>query len=145
MYLGHLKEHDDTSQIQLNNYNCITQRKTCSNKAGLIIKKKFIKYKYKKVNFLKKHKHWEAQLKNDTGSDISKAIIIGNMYWSPKDLNANHRQSIYELTIIEKDLFCDCLATLAAYSFFQKKSLPTRFTHLNGTLIDNFFGKLTEH
>ena len=65
-----LKEHDDISQIKLNNYNCITHGKTCSNKAGLII---YLhkKLKYKKVE---KHENWEAQLINVTGSDLSKSI-----------------------------------------------------------------------
>ena len=47
------------------------------------------------------------------------------------------------LKINEKDIFCEFLKSLISHSSFPKITFPTRFSRTSGTLIDNFFRKLT--
>ena len=48
------------------------------------------------------------------------------------------------LKILEKEAFSDCFDTVILHSFYPQITLPTRFATNNGTLIDNFFGKLSK-
>ena len=47
------------------------------------------------------------------------------------------------LKINEKYIFCEFLKSLIGHSYFPKITFPTRFSRTSGTLIDNFFCKLT--
>ena len=46
--------------------------------------------------------------------------------------------------ILEKEAFSDFFDTVISHSFYPKITLPTRFSTHNGTLIDNFFCKLSK-
>ena len=95
-------------------------------------------------------------------------IILGNMYRPPRDINENYRQFIDEFTTVlakleishsdviiagdfkidllkihEKPIFGDYFDAITGHSFFQKITLPTRFSNMNGTLIDNFLYKIS--
>ena len=48
------------------------------------------------------------------------------------------------LKINEKEYCSEFYDTLTGFSFFPKITFPTRFSSLNGTLIDNLFCKISE-
>ena len=78
-----LSEHDDTSLIKLEGYNCITQGKTSSSRGGLLI------YLHEKYNYTCKHftnsfELWENQFIEISGEGVTKNIILGNIYRPPK-------------------------------------------------------------
>ncbi len=164
-----LAENDDTSQIQLEGYQCIPQGKSCSSKAGLIIYLSN-KFEYTSNLVLTKYKTWEGQvIQVRKGKHLSKPINIGNIYRPPKDILENYNEFINEfsqilntlesnntdviiagdfnidlLKINEKQVFGDYFDMLTSHSFYPKITLPTRLSNKHGTLIDNFFCKLTE-
>ncbi len=53
-------------------------------------------FKYTIKLTINKSKIWEAQFINVTGGGLSKHIILGNMYRSPRDINENHKTFIEE-------------------------------------------------
>ena len=95
---------------------------------------------------------------------------MGNIYRSPRDLNVNYKQFIDEFSLLllstfdqnnseviitgdfninllkinQKEIFSEFFYSLTEHSFFPKITLPTRFSNLNGPLIDNFFCKLRQ-
>ncbi len=71
-------------------------------------------------------------LKNLLESNKNDAIIAG-------DFNLDL------LKFNEKNVISDYFDMLTSNSFYPKITLPTRLTNNHGTLIDNFFCKLTEH
>ena len=154
--------------LQLEGFQCIKQGKTCSNKGGLVmyLSKTF---NYKVILSLNQFDNWEGQFIKVTGGGLSKDIIIGNIYRPPRDLNENYKQFVSEFTPIissfdrtnsdviiagdfninllkinEKEVFAEFFDTLISYSFYPHITLPTRLSKNNGTLIDNFFCKLTK-
>ena len=95
-------------------------------------------------------------------------IILGNIYRPPRDINENYRQFIDEFTTVlakleishsdfiiaghfnidllkihEKPIFGDYFDAITGHSFSPKITLPTRFSNMNGTLIDNFLYKIS--
>ena len=99
---------------------------------------------------------------------MSQKIILGNMYRPPRDINENYRQFIDEFTTVlaklershsvviitgdfnidllkihEKTIFGDYFDAITDHSFPPKITLPTRFSNMNGTLIDNFLYKIS--
>ena len=163
-----LSENDDMCHLQLEGYQCIKQGKTCSNKGGLVmyLSKTF---NYKVILSLNQYDNWEGQFIKVTGGGLSKDIIIGNIYRPPRDFNENYKQFVSEFTPIissfdrtnshviiagdfninllkinEKEVFAEFFYTLISYSFYPHIILPTRLSKNNGTLIDNFFCKLTK-
>ena len=46
------------------------------------------------------------------------------------------------LRLNERDVFAEFVDLLTSNSFYPKITLPTRFSHLNATLIDNVFSNL---
>ena len=93
-----LRELDDISQIQLEDYNCIAQGKSSSAKGGLIM---YIhtKYDYKLIK-VNQYENWEGQLIEITGGGITKPVIMGNIYRPPRDLNVNYKQFIDEFSLL---------------------------------------------
>ena len=87
-----LGENDDTSCIQLQNYECIYQEKSCSNKGGLII---YLhnKYKHHIHQSINKSTVWEGQFIEIYGDSLTKNVILGNIYRPPRDLIDNY--SVY--------------------------------------------------
>ncbi len=75
-----LPEHDDTSQIKLEGYQCNPQGKSSSSKVGLII---YLNNKFNYINkmTLIKCKTWEGQfIELKKGEYLTKPIVIGNKY-----------------------------------------------------------------
>ena len=112
---------------------------------------------------------WEGQFIEVMGENLTKNIIIGNIYRPPRNAINNYRTFIDELTPIlefynrrkceivlagdfninllkvnERDIFDEFLDTMVSNGFFPKITLPTRFSNRNGTLIDNFFCKISK-
>ena len=119
-------------------------------------------YKYKVLQVIK-NENWEGQFPEVTGGGLLKPVIIGNIYRPPRVLNFDYKKfndefasilshieviiagdfNIILLKINEKE-YCSEFYTLTGFSFFPKITFPTRFSSLNGTLIDNLFGKICE-
>ena len=164
-----LSEGDDTSQIQLEDYECIPQGKSCSSKGGLII--------YLHENFthepklrLIQYATWEGQvIQVEKGDTLTKPIVIGNIYRPPKEnlvyydefikefstILGKYESNSYEviftgdyninlLKINEKLKISEYFDMLMEHSFYPKITVPTRLTNTKGTLIDNFLCKLSE-
>ena len=161
-----LKDADDTSLIDLDDYTCISQGRSSSTKGGLAM---YVnnQFSFKIIKLSICNTNWEAQVIKLYGGGLNKEILIYNVYRPPTDLNADYRQFIDEfsnfidsigqkkeviitgdfninlLKIHERELFREFLDTLVAHSFIPKITFPTRFTQTTGTLIDNLFCKLT--
>ena len=94
---------------------------------------------------------------------------MGNIYRPPRDLNVNYKQFIDEFSLLlstfdqnnleviiagdfninllkinQKEIFSEFFYSLTRHSFFPKITLLTRFSNLNGTLIDNFICKISQ-
>ena len=157
-----VSDHDDTGHLQLYGYNNIGKGKSASGKGGLIIYLKDI-YNYKIISQPYNPDIWEGLFIEISGGGLSRNYIIGNIYRPPKDLIENYRSFINELKPIlsnlesqnrniisagdfninllrlnERDVFAEFVDLLTSKSFYPKITLPTRFSHLNATLIDNF-------
>ena len=163
-----LADGDDISQIQLDDYECIPQGKTCSIRGGLIIylHKNF---KYEEKMKLNTYDTWEGQfIKVKKSNTMTKDIMIGNIYRLPRELVENYQTFIDEFTpvitslnatkseifmtgdynidllkINEKPLFATYLDMFTNNSFYPKITYPTRFSNKHGTLIDNIFCRLS--
>jgi len=163
-----LSENDATNHLFLENYTLIPQGKSCSSKGGLVI---YLhnKFTYENKMCLNNFETWEEQVIGVTKGGLTKSIVIANIYRPPNNLNHKYRQFIQELTptlkalenmntesiitgdfnidllkINERNVFSEFFDSLTVNSFYPKITLPTRFSNDHGTLIDNFFCKLTE-
>ena len=160
-------DHDD-SQIQLDNYTCITKGKSISEHGGLAI---YINSEYSfKILDSAQTNSFENLFVQIEHSKFRKPLVIGNIYRPPQSLNSNistftedlsavlHtlNQSNVEcvlagdfnidlLKVSEKPLFNDYLTTVISEGFLPKITLPTRFSSRSATLIDNFLCKLSDH
>jgi hypothetical protein len=165
-----LTEGEDTFQIELDGYQCIPQGRSCTSKGGLIIYLNN-KFKYDEKMKLINYSKWEGQvIQINKGDCLKKPIIIGNIYRPPNELVDSYTEFINELSpiltnlessnsevILAGDFNIDLLKindkpkiseyfdTMTNHSFFPKITLPTRLSIKHGTLIDNFFCKLSEH
>ena len=111
---------------------------------------------------------WDGQFVKISGILHNKSITLGNIYRPPNDIKENYKTFYEELTqtlatlnksrlevIIAGDINIDLLKintnlyandffhTLVAQSLIPKITLPTRFSELRCTLIDNFICKLS--
>ena len=160
-------DHDE-SQIQLDNYTCITKGKSISEHGGLAI---YINSEYNfKILDSAQTNSYENLFIQIEHSKFRKPLIIGNIYRPPQSLNSNIstftedlsatlrtlNQSNVEcvlagdfnidlLKVSEKPLFNDYLTTIISEGFLPKITLPTRFSSRSATLIDNFLCKLSDH
>ena len=152
--------------IQLPGYECIIQGKSSSDRGGLItyVDKKF---KYEVSLNLNMYEHWEGQIIYLKGGGLPKPIIIGNIYRPPRMLRDQIKQFINEFTslilsldklnrsiniagdynlnllkINENGMCSEFFDLLTSHSLFPQITLPTRFSHTSGTLIDNVFCKV---
>ena len=102
------------------------------------------------------------------GGNLSKNIIIGNIYQPPRNLIADF-QTFYEelkpilekygknkkditllgdfnidlLKMYSRDIFSEFFDIMISSRFYSKITLPTRFSNKSASLIDNIFCKLT--
>ena len=163
-----LDDTQDTSLIQLDNYTCITQSKSSSSKGGLLI---YLNnnYRYKTITTPNHSTDWENQIIKITGGILhNKSLMLGNIYRPPNDLNYKYEQFTNEFSELQSSLeninsdivlagdfnldllkinartsFSNFLDTVISHSFYPQITLPTRLSERNGTLIDNFYCKLS--
>ena len=161
-----LADDSDTSLLQLDGYHLISKGKTCSSHGGLLI---YLKnnLKFEIIDIINDCNIWEEQfIRILFNKPLVKNVILGNIYRPPRDLNEVYQQFIDEFTAIfgmsgntncdviiagdynidllkihEKAIFSDYFDAITSLGFFPKITLPTRFSDLNGTLIDNFICK----
>ena len=104
------------------------------------------------------------------GGCLSKTITIGNIYRPPKTTNDSLNVFIEELSctlsslennnnqlilagdfninllkLNDNEIYINFFDTSVSHSLYPHITLPTRFTRTNGTLIDNFFCKLSKY
>ncbi len=92
----------------MEHYSCIAQGKSSTPKCGLII---YLKNKYKYVDKMKltKYRPWEKQIiKVNKDDNLSKPVIIGNIYRPSNDLLDSYTEFISEFTPILNNLECIC-------------------------------------
>jgi exonuclease III len=132
----------------------------------MYVNKKFVA---ETIMTLNTYDTWEGQVIRITKGGLRRPIIIANIYRPPKDVHEKYRQFIQEFTPIlktlenmnseaiitgelnidllkinEREVFSDFFDTLTENSFYPKITFPTRFSNKHGTLLDNFFCKLTD-
>ena len=156
------------SHIQIEGYTFISNQSIVGRKGGLIT---FLnnKYNYKTLSHQNLSTIWEGQFLEINGFELNKKLLLGNIYRPPRNSQENYNifmndmKSIltsYErlnfdfifagdfnmnlLEVNDKDAITEFFDLITSFSFFPKITLPTRFTNNNGTLIDNFFCKLTQ-
>ena len=95
-----ISETDDISLLQLKGYNCISQGKYCSSRGGLLI---YIKecFAYTVVSGYKKFDDWESQIIEITGSNLSKKLVLGNIYRPPRGNINDYSTFIEEFTELQ--------------------------------------------
>ena len=162
-----IKHNDDITQIQSGNYTSIVQGALSNTRGGLPM---YIHetHTYKVLDNHFKFDTWEYQTVKITGGGTNKDIIIINIYRPPNDIQQHYKTFIDEfakllscfdksnseiiitgdlnidlLKINQRPIFSEFYDILTANSYLPKITLPTRFTETSGTLIDNFFCKLT--
>ena len=163
-----LDDTQDTSLIQLDNYTCITQSKSSSSKGGLLI---YLNnnYRYKTITTPYHSTDLENQIIKIMGGILhNKSLMLGNIYRPPNDLNYKYEQFTNEFRELQSSLenihsdivlagdfnldllkinartsFSNFLDTVISHSFYPQITLPTRLSERNGTLIDNFYCKLS--
>ena len=124
-------------------------------------------YRYKNILTNVKSDIWEGQFISVINEKTNK-VIIGNAYRPPRDICENYQQFNKEFTEIllrlkktkgeiaivddynidllkieHKPIIKDYLDSIMTQGFFPKITLPTRFSDLNCTLIDNVLCRLS--
>ena len=104
------------------------------------------------------------------GGCLSKTITIGNIYRPPRTTNDSLNVFIEELSytlstlennntqlilagdfninllkLNDNEIYSNFFDTLVSHGLYPQITFPTRFTRTNGTLIDNFFCKLSKY
>ena len=162
-----LSDLSDLSLLHVEGYQLISMAKHCSAHSGLVIYLSN-KYQHEVLNIHEQSNLWDGQFIKISGMLHNRNIILGNIYRPPNDINENYKTFFDELirilailnkskheVIIAGDFNIDLLKVntnmhaheffheLIAQSFIPKITLPTRFSDLRCTLIDNFLCKLS--
>ena len=164
-----LDDTSDISRFHLEGYTCVSQGKYCCSRGGLFI---YVDSKYdtKRINCCPRSNIWEGLFVEVSSEDMESALIIGNIYKPPKNNNNNENiqtfitelepvlsyldntnldailagdYNINLLQINERLAFAEFFDKMLSHSLFPKITVPTRFSRHNGTLIDNFYCKLS--
>ena len=162
-----ISDHEDTSLLQLDGYNFISQPKQCSMHGGVGIYLKDT-FDYKILPILGNVDVWDGIFiefnVNIIDSSQKKKIILGNIYRPARDIAANYDTfnedmqhilsrlsqtnaeifltgdfNINLLKMHENELIHNFMDTLLTNSLLPKITLPTRLTSHSKTLIDNCF------
>ena len=165
-----IAEHMDTSLLNIDGYQLISQPRTCSTHGGLALyldsRFNHQTLKFTNLTFSK----WEYQFVQIDSDILHKSIIIGNVYRLPKQSNdditdflagfssilGNLENSNKEIVICgdfnldllrvgENAAIADFMGVLRSNSFVPKITIPTRFSERRATLIDNIFCKLSNN
>ena len=160
-----LDNNADLDQVKINGYKLIHRPKSCSAHGGLAI---YLRNHYTFDIFQESSTdaNWEGlfiKIKLEFSH-----LIIGNVYRPPDNhnnilecftenfcdllnlLNQNNLESVVAgdfnvnlLQVNERPLFRDFADSVVSCGFVPKIIHPTRFTDTRGTLLDNFFCKLS--
>jgi hypothetical protein len=163
-----LDDNSDTSLLQLDGYNLISKGKKCSGHGGVAV------YLHKKFAFeilkIDESDKWDTLfISVKLPNTAAKQIVIGNIYRPP----VSNRESInsfsegmsrmfsllnnFKHVVITGDFNVDLLKfktnhsineyleNLISNGYIPKISYPTRLTETTGTLIDNFFVKVSDN
>ena len=85
-----ISEKYDSSLIQLNGYNCVSQSKSCSDKGGLVMYINQV-FDYKINMKINMYKLWEGQIIEVSGDGLTQTITIDNIYRPPRPSNENYK------------------------------------------------------
>ena len=164
-----LSAGSDLSLLQLPGYNLISLGKSCSAHGGVCI---YLKdnYEYSVIDLGLISEFWDGQFIVVSVKDkyqIDKKLVIGNIYRPPRPNFENVYEFINDINYIFEKLkpfkhvtitgdfninllnyknntsVNDFLDSIIANGYLPKITVPTRLTHQNGTLIDNFFVKFS--
>ena len=161
-------DDDRLSLFQIENYNCISKQKHCSEHGGLSI---YLHHDYffEYYNIFDNWEVWEGQFIKILNNNNTKNIILGNIYRPPKGMTdevlqqfINELQSVLVdinktksiviiagdlinlLKMYDRHLFQEYFEMLISYNLIPILSLPTRVTDTSATLIDNIFINLNK-
>lgn len=164
-----LNENSDLSSLQINGYNLISKEKSCSAHGGVA----FYLHNSLNYNIINTDFQTfdsvcvEIDLKTDRSTPSNK-LIVCNIYRPPRtlindiesfmtDINMLFDQlARYKHVVITGDFNLDLLKyqenhntndflnLILSNSYIPKITLPTRLTHRQGTLIDNFLVKISD-
>lgn len=154
----------NTSHLNIDGYNLISQPCEISKHGGLAI---YIldHIEYERLDIVKSQSGtWEGMfVKIKVHGNTN--LTVGNIYRPPRDLIENYTSFTKELEqqllafngnvliggdfnldllkIHERQIFNDYFDTVLSCGYIPKITLPTRITNNSGTLIDNFFCKIS--
>jgi hypothetical protein len=160
----------DLLPFHIEGYNLISTGKSCSAHGGVAIYlKEDFKYKVIKHNTSEIWDGLFLEISFVTNLHETKKIIVGNIYRPPRPSIENitmftseiseilYQFRNYKNVILSGDYNLDLmkfrsnshindfLETLITNGYVPKISMPTRLSHQHGTLIDNFFVKISEN
>jgi len=163
----------DVSQFHIPGYNFISRPSSCSTHGGVAIYLRDC-FSYSVLHVNDNPDIWdglfvEIDMHSNIPHNQSKKVVVGTIYRPPRDNVENYRQFIEDLeellsnfqrlnceVILSGDFNIDLLKlhdrsviheyfeTCVSNGFIPKITMPTRFSHRNGTLIDNIFTKLSD-
>ena len=163
-----LSETQELSHLYIEGYSCISQIGNIGRKGGLMI---FLHndYSYDVLVDVKDSTIWEGQVIEIKSKNLKKNIILSNIYRPPRNSNENISSFIDELRSIilsidkrnldiiiagdfninllklnDRELYNEYFDMLTSLSYFPKITLPTRLSGNCGTLIDNFFCRISQ-
>ena len=99
-----LSDDSDSSRLQIDGYQLISQGKTCTSHGGLVIFLSTI------FNFIYSRSYvkstiWEARfIEIPIDRKGKRTLVLGNVYRPPRDLNENYQTCIDEFTPVLYDL-----------------------------------------
>ena len=163
-----LTAESDLSLLQLNGYNLISTPRSCSAHSGLAIY--LAEHLSYEVIDVTSSDIWDGQfMKIYVDVNNEKHLVIGNIYHPPRPAVDNIMQfnreisstlsqfrnekhvlltgdfNINLLRSSENSHIDDFLENMITNSYIPKITVPTRLTQCNGTLIDNFFLKMSQN
>ena len=161
-----LSENSNTELLQINGYQLITQSCKSTTHGGLAIYiKNDIDYELLSIETSNSN-IWEGLFIKAKISN-HKCITLGSIYRPPRNTIENYTIFMTEfssalkqlngeviiggdtnvdlLKINERPIFHEIFESVISNGFIPKITLPTRLSRTNGTLIDNFFCKISSN
>jgi hypothetical protein len=161
-----LSSEHDTSLLQLDGYDLITQPYEITKHGGLAMYiRQGLEYNVTQIT-RSQSGTWEGQFLNMKFHE-NKHLTIGNIYRPPRDLIDSHNNfrtefeeclacfagdvliggdfNIDFLKITERSIYNEFFETVLSSGFIPKITLPTRLTRTQGSLIDNFLCRISEN
>ena len=165
-----LGNNDDTSYLHINGYDFISTPKRITGHGGLAMYVKSTLSSKILSNIDPGSELFEAQFIEIMIDSNHKKLVIGNIYRPPKENAENYSKFIEEfsqimssfsrnninvviggdfninlLHINTKPIYHEFIDSVFTNAFLPQITLPTRFSEHSGSLLDNFFTKVTEN